>query len=105
MVLPTRVCLQDKGVTCPMTYIMCDGLHEDLSHVCFICPFSVQVWQHTSLWKNIQQAWNSSSSASNTIFAILQRLSEENSQRFGVVLWSLWKHHNFKLWEKMWLKY
>ena len=97
--LPTRVRLQDKGVTCPVDCVMCDGPLEDLEHVCFLCPFSVQVWQRTGLWHDIQHAMNSSSSASDTIFAILQKLSDEHSQRFAAVLWSIWKHRNLKLWQ------
>ena len=97
--LPTRVRLQDKGVHCPMNCVMCDGPSEDLAHVCFLCPFSVQVWQRTGMWQSIQHAWNSSSSASDAIFAILQDFSEENSQRFAAVLWSIWKHQNLTLWQ------
>jgi len=41
--LPTKVRLQDKGVQCPISCVSCDGLHEDLSHICFECPFTVQV--------------------------------------------------------------
>src|SRR4030067_946497 len=97
--LPTRVRLQDKGVNFPVDCVMCDGPLEDLEHVCFLCPFSVQVWQQTGLWHDIQHAMNSSSSASDTIFAILQKLSDEHSQHFAVVLWSIWKHRNLKLWQ------
>jgi hypothetical protein len=42
-VIPTRRRLQDKGVQCPLTCVVCNGPEEDLDHICFTCPFSVQV--------------------------------------------------------------
>jgi hypothetical protein len=33
------------------------------------------------------------------IFALLQHYNIDNSQRFTVTLWSLWKHRNLKLWQ------
>jgi len=38
-------------------------------------------------------------SAVDAIFELLHQLSQEFSQRFATVLWSLWKHRNLKLWQ------
>ena len=42
-VVPTMRRLQDKGVQCPLSCVVCNGPEEDLNHICFNCPFSVQV--------------------------------------------------------------
>ena len=97
--LPTRVRLQDKGVQCPMSCVICNDPAENLDHICFLCPFSMQVWQRIGLWNSIQQAYSNVSSAEDVIFELMRRLSPELSQRLAVILWSLWKHRNLKLWQ------
>jgi hypothetical protein len=42
-VVPTRRRLQDKGVQCPMSCVSCNGPEEDLNHLFFNCPFSVEL--------------------------------------------------------------
>jgi hypothetical protein len=42
-VVPTRRRLQEKGVQCPLGCVICSDSEEDLDHICFNCPFSVQV--------------------------------------------------------------
>jgi hypothetical protein len=42
-VVPTWRRLQNKGVQCPLSCVVCNGPEEDLNHICFNCPFSVQV--------------------------------------------------------------
>ena len=37
--LPTRVHLQDKGVSCPKNCASCDSDSKDLNHLLFECPF------------------------------------------------------------------
>jgi ribonuclease HI len=97
--LPTRVRLQDKGVQCPTSCVSCDGPHEDLAHICFECPFTVQVWRTTGLWNTVHKVFLEKNSAADAIFELLHQLSQEFSQRFAAVLWSLWKHRNIKLWQ------
>jgi hypothetical protein len=99
IVIPTRRRLQDKGVQCPLTCVVCNGPEEDLDHICFNCPFSVHVWQHIGFWSFIQQTRHNTGSVAACLFALLQHYNSENSQRFTVTLWSLWKHRNLKLWQ------
>jgi ribonuclease HI len=98
-VIPTRRRLQDKGVQCPLTCVVCNGPEEDLDHICFTCPFSVQVWQRIGFGNFIQQTRNNTGSVTDCLFALLQHYNVENSQRFTAMLWSLWKHRNLKLWQ------
>jgi hypothetical protein len=98
--LPTRVRLQDKGVQCPTSCVSCGGLHEDLSHICFECPFTVQVWRKIGLWNVVHEVFLEKNSAVDAIFELLHQFSQELGQRFAAVLWSLWKHRNLKLWQE-----
>jgi hypothetical protein len=98
-VVPTRRRLEDKGIQCPLTCVVCNDSKEDLDHICFNCPFDVQVWQQLGFWTVIQQTRDNTGSVAECIFALLQHYNADNSQRFTVTLWSLWKHRNLKLWQ------
>jgi hypothetical protein len=98
-VVPTRRRLQDKGVQCPLSCVVCNGSEEDLDHILFNCPFSVQVWQRMGLWNPIQQTYLTSVTVPDCIFALIQQFDVANSQHFTATLWSLWKHRNLKLWQ------
>ncbi|PNX86981.1 cytochrome p450 [Trifolium pratense] len=47
-----------------------------------------------------ESAVNSSNTVSETIFMLLQNLEEQNSARLAVIMWSIWKNRNMKLWNK-----
>jgi hypothetical protein len=59
----------------------------------------MQVWHRTGLWPIIQQTRANTGTVTDCVFAILQHHNNEDSQRFAVTLWSLWKHRNLKLWQ------
>jgi len=99
--LPTCVRLLDKGVVCPTDCASCDSNHEDLKHVFFYCPFVVQVWNRTGLWGSIQHAISTTNSVTDAIFLLLQQLSVDLSQRLATVFWSMWKHWNLLVWDKV----
>jgi len=93
--LPTRVRLLDKGVTCAS----CESEHEDITHVFFSCLFAIQVWNRTDLWGSIQHALSSTVSTINAIFSLIQNLSADLSQQLAIVIWSIWKHRNLRVWD------
>jgi hypothetical protein len=97
--LPTRVRLLDKRLQFTTSYVSCGGLHEDFSHICFECPFTVQVWRKIGLWNAVHDVFLEKNSACDTIFKLLHQLSQDLGQWFATVLWSLWKHGNLKLWQ------
>jgi len=86
--LPTRVRLQDKGVSCPTNCGTCGADHEDLNHLLFECSFSIQVWNSAGIWFEVQNAAIRSDSAINAIFYLLHALL-------------LFKHRNLKIWENV----
>jgi hypothetical protein len=70
--LPTRVRLQDKGVSCPTNCASCSYEYEDLNHLLFECPLAIQVWMSAGMWQDVQNATMNSDSAVNTVFYLLQ---------------------------------
>jgi len=99
--LPTRVRLLDKGVVCPTTCVSCESSHEDLLHVFFECPFTIQVWNTTGLWGSVQHTLSQTASPTEAIFYLLENLSVELSQRMSTVMWSIWKHRNLRVWDNV----
>jgi len=97
--LPSRVRLQDKGVTCPTRCVNCNLDHEDLNHIFFECSFAIHVWLSAGIWYEVQNAVVQSNFAVEAIFHLLQHLSTTHQQRFAALCWSLWKHRNLKVWE------
>lgn len=99
--LPTRVRLQDKGVSCPTNCISCSYEYEDRNHLLFECPFSIQVWMSVGMWHDVQNAAMNSDFAVNTVFYLLQNSSMDIQQRFAAICWSLRKHRNLNIWEEV----
>ena len=97
--LPTRVRFLDKGIVCPTNCASCASNHEDLMHVSFYCPFSIEVWNRPGLWGSVQHALSNTASATDAIFSLLENLSVELVQHMSTVLWSIWKHCNLRVWD------
>jgi hypothetical protein len=47
----------------------------------------------------VQHAISITDSTMTAIFYLLENLSVELTQRLSSVIWSLWKHHNLRVWE------
>jgi len=72
--LPTRIRLQDKGVSCLTRCVSCTSEHEDLNHIFFECSFSIQVWISAGLWYDIQNAVFHNDITIDSIFYLLEHL-------------------------------
>jgi len=56
----------------------------------------------------VQHALTHTASATDVLFSLLETLSVELSQRLSIVIWSIWKPRNLKIWDDvietvMWL--
>jgi len=98
--LPTRVWLSDKGVDCPQNCVLCDNSVEDTAHVFFLCQNSEQCWDRFGLWNLIQQKISHTQSVVELVFSVLQSLSKEYTALFMVIIWSIWRQWNNKIWNK-----
>ncbi|KAK2355577.1 hypothetical protein QL285_092977 [Trifolium repens] len=100
-ILPTRKKLNSRGVQCPVHCTVCDDGDEDIMHVLFVCPRSVQCWQRTGLWTHINACLAANNNAKETLFSILQSLNHEQMEFFCVMVWSIWKRRNNKVWNNI----
>jgi len=99
--LPTRVRLQDKGVSCSTNCGSCGSDYEDLNHLLFECRFAIHVWNFSGVWSDVQHVAISTDFAVNSIFHMLQNLPPNIQQQIAAICWSLWKHRNLKIWENV----
>lgn len=53
-VLPTRTCLQQRGVHCPVTCVHCPNEMENCFHLFFTCRIAEECWRHANLWSIIE---------------------------------------------------
>jgi hypothetical protein len=83
----------------PKGCVSCNDEDEDGAHVFFHCHFVVQVWQIAGLGDDVGVAIHNNITVEDVVFALFYKLTDDLKQRMAVVLWSLWKHRNLKLWQ------
>ncbi|PNX81138.1 cytochrome p450, partial [Trifolium pratense] len=93
--------IRDKGINCPLNCVVCNGNFEDSTRVLFLCPFAASIWRDSGVWNYVEAAVNSSNTVAETIFLLLQNLEEQKSARLAVIMWSIWKHCDIKLWNNV----
>jgi len=87
-----------KGFIVQLT-VNCGSGQEDFAHLFFACPFAIQVWTRAGLWTDIDFAVATAHTAEEAIFSLLQDLSTMREKHMVMLLWSLWKRRNLKIWE------
>jgi ribonuclease HI len=97
--LPTQARLLSRGVQCPAHCVLCNEGEEDSTHILFTCPYASQVWQKTHLWGFVQHAVAVCGSVDDIVFHLLQTISASQCSLLAMLLWSLWKRRNLKLWQ------
>jgi len=97
--LPTRSGLIQKGVPCSDTCVHCDVLAETQTHLFFVYPKVVVCWELMQLDTIIHDFLPTSYDFSTLLFNLFNRLTTEQQSMASMVLWSLWKNSNSKLWE------
>jgi ribonuclease HI len=97
--LPTRSGLIQKGVSCTDTCVHCDVLAETHTHLFFVCPKAVSCWELLQLDTIIRDLLPTSYDFSTLLFDLFDRLTTEQQSMVSMILWSLWKNRNAKLWE------
>jgi len=82
-----------RGVTCPSSCIKCEDLHEDSYHV-FL--------RAAGLWNFIEPLLHRFDDAlePEIIFSVLQHMPAAQAEMFAMILWSIWKSRNTKLWQQ-----
>ena len=97
--LPTRARLLDKGVNCTSLCGLCDKSYEDTIHVLFDCPRARNVWKHSLLWSKVYSVMRNNNTVADIIFSLLRELTQDQSQMFATLLWSIRKSCNLRVWK------
>ncbi|GAU29840.1 hypothetical protein TSUD_223860 [Trifolium subterraneum] len=67
-----------------------------------VCTAAVtECWQQAGLWNQIHPGLNTSNNIADILLFILQSLNKEQQEIFSVLLWSIWKRMNAKVWNNI----
>jgi hypothetical protein len=95
------VWLCGEGINCPLNCVVCNGNFKDPTHVLFLCPFTANIWHDSGVRNYVRLAVNSRNNVAETIFLLLQNLEEQKFALLAVIMRSIWKHCNIKLWNNV----
>ncbi|PNY05519.1 cytochrome p450 [Trifolium pratense] len=74
---------------------------EDSLHVFFRCPNSRSIWRRANFFNVVCTVADSESNIIVVIFKILQLLTQEDAALFAIIIWSIWKQRNNKVWNNV----
>ncbi|XP_024200296.1 uncharacterized protein LOC112203585 [Rosa chinensis] len=95
--LPTRACLTTKGYTGDTSCVLCNHRLEDVSHVLYKCPIAVELLSSPPL--NLQQSLLPHINFKEWLLDCAMHLNLATFEKLMMVLWSVWKNRNSKLWD------
>jgi hypothetical protein len=93
--------LSSQGINCPTNCAGCVDAAEDIFHVLFSCPSSVLCWQQARLWNYVSASLNTNNTIIDNLFSVLNKLEKTQQEFFSVMVWSIWKQRNNKVWENI----
>ncbi|XP_073279489.1 uncharacterized protein [Primulina huaijiensis] len=96
--LPVRASLQRKGIQVPLTCIQCGGDIENTWHIFLTCPVAQSCWSETQFVSSINSCSSQVESFVEFIFMMLNSLTTKEMGKVVMILWSLWRQRNEKLW-------
>ncbi|XP_058764318.1 uncharacterized protein LOC131637728 [Vicia villosa] len=97
--LPTRTKLQQRHVQCPSVCPWCEGEDEDDWHIFFACVSITQSWRAAGLSSIIDPRLPNFNDAKSLIFDVCSREDRRDAGRFAVLLETLWRSRNNKVWQ------
>jgi hypothetical protein len=96
--LPTRLRLQERHVSCPLSCPLCDHVNEDDWHVLFGCNVSMQASQAAGVEQKLLPYFQSAGNVREAILNVCARESIETAGIFAMLVWVLWNNRNNKVW-------
>ncbi|XP_062020933.1 uncharacterized protein LOC133737384 [Rosa rugosa] len=96
--LPTRACLSLKGYMGDLHCLHCQFPWEDLGHILCQCPIAHNIWGAHPF--NLVLDVSSHLDFKNWLLERATSLSSDLFDKMLVLLWSLWKNRNDKLWNE-----
>jgi len=99
--LPTHTNLITRGIHCDDSCVTCDALAETHMHTFFVCSKAITCWDLLGLGNLVHELLQTADDFTALLFEFLRRLSLTQQQSAAMLLWSLWKSRNFKLWDAL----
>lgn len=99
--LPSRKRTGERGIHCDTSCHFCADEAETTWQVFFICPRSLQVRRKSHLWEHIDAQISNRAGAKDQLFILLTTLEANHSKLFSMLLWSIWKSRNSKVWDSV----
>lgn len=96
--LPTRYNLGQRGVPCIQCCPHCEIGVEEEQHIFFGCQKSRQVWEAAGMLEVVDAAVQMTNNYKETVFQLLKNSDEQRKTTAAMLLWSIWKRRNEKLW-------
>lgn len=90
--------LRSKGMDVLATCLQCGAHHENSWHVFFDCEFGISCWRRAQLWTIIEPILLQVESFAEVFFTILSSFDSNVRCSFVMIVWSIWKRRNDKLW-------
>ncbi|XP_073041827.1 uncharacterized protein [Primulina eburnea] len=96
--LPTRSKLNSRGIFVPLSCVICDRDIEHTWHTFIVCKYVRECWAHDGILNLMDTFSNTSESFSDFVFKVLSMSNETIVGKIAMILWSVWKQRNNKLW-------
>lgn len=80
--------------------LQCESNLENCWHLFITCEDSVACWKEANLWDRIEPLLVRVDSFTELFFTVNADLCSSMRNLFAMVLWSIWKRRNDRLWEE-----
>ena len=97
--LPTRANLTTRGIPCEDSCVSCELLAETHRHTFFVCSKAADCWEKIGLGNLTHNLLLTADNFTATLFNLFDKLLLHHQHLAAMVLWSLSKSRNAKLWE------
>jgi len=97
--LPTCNNLTTRGIPCDDSCVVCELLVESRMHLFFVCDKGKECWENIGMGNLIWELLSRANNFSTLLFDFMSRIIVQQQEIVAMVLWSLWKSCNTKLWE------
>lgn len=87
------------GVQCLLSCPLCEREVEIPLHSFLSCTINRGYWEIVQVKEAIEDLTLQADSSKQLVFLLFNQLSNEKRKRVAMLLWSLWRRRNEKLWE------
>ncbi|KAK6144889.1 hypothetical protein DH2020_021709 [Rehmannia glutinosa] len=97
--LPTRSNLAHKGINITQVCVICENQLENNFHMFLSCKFAIECWRFSHYGALVNRVANTVESFASWFFKMMEETTPSILAKVSMVLWSIWKQRNSKLWK------